>query len=282
MTNSPRLLIALGLVGALALGTFAAATVIRPLAVSVDSSTGQGITVSATETTLIAPDQATVSIGVAISKSTIAEARAIAATTSTAVLAAVRKEGVADEFIKTTDISLYNAGTSGFCLPVVPGSLGAGGAGTDPGVPGTEPDSKANPSKEPAPAVIAPEPCATAFTFTQTWDVAIKDLDNTGAVIDAATKAGATSIGSVRFGLADRAGLEASTRLAALAAARVKAEAMAGAYGATLGTVISIAESDTNDGYPYGGRDTGALAPTPVSVGTLAISSTVTVTFDLD
>ena len=64
------------------------------------------VTVSGTGTVSIAPDVADVVLGISVSKTTAKDARAAAATTMTAVIAAVKKDGVADKDITTVNLSL--------------------------------------------------------------------------------------------------------------------------------------------------------------------------------
>jgi uncharacterized protein len=74
------------------------------------------VTVSGTGTVSVAPDVADVYIGVSVSKPTAKDARNGAATQMAAVIAAVKKLGVADKDIATTNVSLsptydYNSST---------------------------------------------------------------------------------------------------------------------------------------------------------------------------
>ncbi len=64
------------------------------------------VTVSGSGNVSVAPDTADVMIGVSVTKTTVKDARAAAATSMDAVIAAVKQVGVADKDILTTDISL--------------------------------------------------------------------------------------------------------------------------------------------------------------------------------
>ena len=64
------------------------------------------ITVSGMGTVSVAPDVADVVLGITVSKTTAKDARAAAATAMTAVIAAVKKDGVADKDIATVNLSL--------------------------------------------------------------------------------------------------------------------------------------------------------------------------------
>jgi uncharacterized protein len=65
------------------------------------------ITVSASGRVTVVPDVARVNLGVTISRPTVKAARADAAGTMTAIIAAIKALGVADADLQTTNISLY-------------------------------------------------------------------------------------------------------------------------------------------------------------------------------
>jgi uncharacterized protein len=64
------------------------------------------VTVSGSGVVSLAPDVADVILGVAVTRPTVAEAQAAAATSMTAVVASIKKNGVADKDIVTINISL--------------------------------------------------------------------------------------------------------------------------------------------------------------------------------
>jgi uncharacterized protein len=64
------------------------------------------VTVTGTGDVSLAPDVADVILGVAVTKPTVAEAQSAAATSMTAVVASIKKNGVADKDIVTINISL--------------------------------------------------------------------------------------------------------------------------------------------------------------------------------
>jgi uncharacterized protein len=75
--------------------------------------------------------------------------------------------------------------------------------------------------------------------------VVLKDLDRTGALLEAVTGAGVSRVEGPTFGFSDPEKLKVRALTAAVANAREKAEAMALAAGAELGRVRSIVESGT-------------------------------------
>ena len=121
------------------------------------------------------------------------------------------------------------------------------------------------------------------YTISEQLQVTIRDLDKTGDVVDAATAKGATDVNGISFELADPAKAMNDARASAVAAAQVSAQAMATAGHVTLGSVVSI--SDTNPGTPiyYGASRAAALdAATPIKVGTQDVSVLLTVVFEID
>jgi uncharacterized protein YggE len=73
--------------------------------------------------------------------------------------------------------------------------------------------------------------------------VTIRDIESIGAVVDAATAAGATNVNGISFRVEDPSESEMTAREAAVADARAKADALAAAAGVTIVGVISISET---------------------------------------
>jgi len=121
------------------------------------------------------------------------------------------------------------------------------------------------------------------YTISNQLQITIRDLDKTGDVVDAATAKGATDVNGISFELADPAKAMNDARANAVAAAQVSAQAMATAGHVTLGSVVSI--SDTNPATPiyYGTPRAAALdsAATPIKVGTQDMSVQLTVVFEI-
>ena len=81
------------------------------------------------------------------------------------------------------------------------------------------------------------------YQISEQVQVTVRDLDKTGDVIDGATAHGATDVNGISFELADPVKAQNDARAAAVAAARVSAEAMATAGHVSLGTVVSITDA---------------------------------------
>jgi len=117
--------------------------------------------------------------------------------------------------------------------------------------------------------------------------VKIRDLEQAGEIIDAATAAGgdATVVNSLSFSIEDNAELLQMARTAAWNDAEGKASQLAQLAGVELGAAISITETINYEPTPiYYERDMAAAgegASTPIESGTQEVTVIVQVTFSL-
>lgn len=202
------------------------------------------ISVSGTGSVVISPDIADLRLGVTITAKTVKDARAGNARAMTAVIASLKKLGIADKDIQTTILSLQ---------PVY--------------------DYSSNSSA----------PRLTGYILSNAIAVTIRDLDKVGDAIDGALAAGATTMDGVTFRVADQAAAEKQAREAAMAEAKAKAQTLASAAGVTIKGVASISETVAPVPYPvYYGAMAGAATrdvATPVQPGTNEVSVTVAVVY---
>jgi uncharacterized protein YggE len=114
--------------------------------------------------------------------------------------------------------------------------------------------------------------------------VRLHDLSQVGALLGNALAAGANTVGGVTFGVADPTALQQQARERATADARAKAEQLASALNAKLGSLRQVSESSSPIG-PIGApmieRATTASSPVPVSSGTFVVRIEIQVIFDL-
>ena len=103
-------------------------------------------------------------------------------------------------------------------------------------------------------------------------------LSLSGELVDAAVRAGANNVDGPSLDTADKASLYNAALKKAVAAARVKAQAIAAATGLTLGTVLKVHEGGTPTPVVYGEALAARAAP-PIEAGTQKIDASVTVTF---
>jgi len=83
-------------------------------------------------------------------------------------------------------------------------------------------------------------PQIVGYTVSNSFDVKTKKLEKLGALIEAATKAGANALGQIGFGLADPRKYRADAIEAATANALADAAALAKAAGVTLDGILTL------------------------------------------
>lgn len=114
--------------------------------------------------------------------------------------------------------------------------------------------------------------------------VTIRQLARAGSIVDVGVRAGATNVYGPDFGLADPSAIYRDALALAFADARTKAERLAREAGVTLGPVLRIRESGTDD---FGDDESGGgrsnleqgSAQAPISPGRTRVFAGVTVTF---
>ncbi|HJW21680.1 MAG TPA: SIMPL domain-containing protein [Candidatus Limnocylindrales bacterium] len=231
-----------GLIGAVVAGPLLST---RPTLATDPATTAaeHTISVSGTGRIVLTPDTADVRLGVTSTAKTVKVARANAAVAMTAVIASLRKIGVAEADIQTTTLSLqptYNYAS-----------------GTNP-------------------------PQLTGYNLTNAIAVTVRDLDKLGDAIDGALAAGATSLDGVTFRVANQAAAEAQARQAAMAEAAAKAKTLAEAAHVSITGVASISETVAPVPYPIMYSAAAGVSKdvaTPVMTGTTEVTVTVAVAY---
>ena len=121
------------------------------------------------------------------------------------------------------------------------------------------------------------------YTISEQLSITIRNLDNAGDVVDAATANGATDVNGISFELADPAKGMNDARASAVAAAQASAQAMATAGHVSLGSVVAITDATPPTPIFYGVKAAAPdAAATPIQVGTQDVSATVTVVFAIE
>ena len=190
----------------------------------------------------IAPDRATINIGVQSRAATAAAAAGQNSQKQRAVIDAIKAKGVPAEQIATSNFNV---------------------------IPETRYDREGQAA-----------PRTTSYLVVNAITVELKRIDQVGAVIDAALLAGANQINSLSFGLqnADSARRVALTQ--AVAKSRADAEAMARAAGGTLGSLIEMQALDAympGPPIPYAMAKTATAAESvPVEPGQETVRASVT------
>jgi uncharacterized protein YggE len=121
------------------------------------------------------------------------------------------------------------------------------------------------------------------YTARNSVRVTIHDLDQAGAVIEAATRAGANEVSGPLLSSSAREQLEAKALEAAVADARKKAEALAKAAGVGLGRVTAMVEGGSTPGpVVFEAAASRSLKDVPIQPGQEEVQATVTVTFAIE
>jgi uncharacterized protein len=113
-------------------------------------------------------------------------------------------------------------------------------------------------------------------------EVTLNNLDQVGAVTDAAVAAGANGVNDLRYYREDLAAVRAQALAQAVADARIRAEAAAKAAGLKLGAVAELTEGAAGTSAPvpmFQQAEMKGAAQTPTSPGLMTIESNVTVRF---
>jgi uncharacterized protein len=231
-------------VGALAAALASSALAPRSaLAVDPTAPKEHTISVSGTGRVITAPDVADLRLGVMVTRTTVKDARNVAAAQMNKAIAALKKLGIADKDLQTTGLSLQ----PNYSYP-------NGG-----------------------------NPRLTGYTLSNAVSVTVRDLDKLGDAIDDGLAAGATTLDGVSFRVDDPAKAQDQARKEAMAQAKAKAQTLASGAGVSITGVASISETAAPvPPIYYGGAQFGAIAKdaaTPVQVGTNEVIVTVTVEY---
>lgn len=122
------------------------------------------------------------------------------------------------------------------------------------------------------------------YMVSNTLSVTLKNIDNLGKVIDAASTAGSNRVSNISFGVQDEQKYYNLALKNAMSSAKAKAETIMGTFGKKPGLPSRVTES----GY-YGGVQRSNVAfdevmlksnsVTPIEAGEITISATVTVEY---
>ena len=204
------------------------------------------LTVSGTGIAKAAPDEASFSTGVVAHGATAAQALADNSRAMTAVIATLKRAGVPDKAIQTSNISL-NAQYQ-VCKP-----------------------------NTVCPQKIVGYEVANTVTVT----VAI---DKAGAVLDSLVASGSNQIDGISFAIHDPKPLLTQARAAAVQDAIAKAQVYAKAAGLSLGPILTIQESGSAVPQPEFRVMNKVLSTNyamPVAAGEQALSASVSITWEI-
>jgi uncharacterized protein YggE len=214
-----------------------------PLPAAAQAAPPRLITMSGHGEARATPDTAMLSAGVSAQAPTATAALATNTTRMQAVMAALKKLGVPDKDIQTSNFSVSP-----------PYANGNGEA-----------------------------PRVTGYQANNQVEVRLEDVSKLGATLDALVTAGANQMNGVSFSIHDNAALLAQARAAAVAEARLKAETFAKAAGVSVGPILSIDESANEAPRPMYRMESVMVtaARVPVALGEQSISADVTIVWEI-
>lgn len=201
------------------------------------------ITVTGTGLVTLTPDIAYINIGVQSQDASASVALTDNSTKAQAVMDVIKAAGVADKDIQTTNFSIY---------------------------PQQQYDKDGLMT-------------GIIYMVENTVYVTVRDLTKLGSLLDATVRAGANTINSISFDVADKTGALSQARLAAVTDARKQADELTGATGVTIGDVqtISYYDSSAPVTVQYARAAMSAADSVPVQAGSMQITTTVTIVYEI-
>lgn len=193
------------------------------------------------------PDIAYINIGVHTEKPTAADAVAENNTQTQQVVDALKAASVDAKDIQTTNFSIY---------------------------PNTQFDPQTN------------QKLSTTYVVDNTVNVTVHKLDQLGDLLDATVKAGANSVNSIQFDVADKSAALKQARDAAVKDAQTQAKEVSDTAGITLGAVQAISFYDNvpvpeMNAYGKGGGASVAAPSVPIQSGQMTLTVTVNMSYEI-
>lgn len=203
------------------------------------------LNLSAHGETKVQPDMATITLGVSTDGKTAADALSANAQRMTAVLASLKKAGIAERDIQTSNLNLNPQYTY----------------------------------------VQNQPPQLTGYQASNQVSVTVRDLKRLGAAVDATVGAGANQVNGISFGLDDPTAAENAARETAVKALAAKADLYAKATGYRIARLVSLSEGTASYPRPIVPMAEFAAArmkaDTPVAAGELDVRIDVTGLYEL-
>jgi hypothetical protein len=204
---------------------------------------GTMLSVSASGSSEAAPDMATINLGVATEGQTAQAALAENGRRMAALIQALRRAGVAERDIQTTNVSVY-------------------------------PQQQYRDGQP---------PLVTGYQANNSVSAQVRNINNVGRVIDAAVAAGGNTVNGVSFSHQDPEAQLDIARRDAIAEARRRATLYAEALGMSVARIVAVSEGGgfAPPVMPMAMERMAASDATPVAPGQLETNVTVNVTFEL-
>ena len=206
------------------------------------------LSVNGTGQTFLSPDIAYIYIGVHTEEATAAEAVDTNTSETQQVIAALKDAGVDAKDIRTTNFSIW-------------------------------PNQQYSPDGQPT---------GTRYVVDNSVFVTVRELDKLGDLLDSAIGAGANSINSIQFDVADKTEALKKAREEAVKDAKQQAQELADAAGMSLGDVQTISFYDSaptpfmeSFGKGGGGAAVSEAAAVPIQPGQLTLTVTVSMSYEI-
>ncbi len=201
---------------------------------------------SATGETRVAPNMASISLGVMTEGKNAAEALEANATRMTAVMATLKKAGIAEKDIQTSNLSV-------------------------------------NPQYR---YVENQAPVLIGYQVSNQVTVVVRDLKKLGAAVDATVNAGANQVNGISFGLSDPSAAENAARETAVRVLSAKADLYARATGYRVLRLVTLSEGGGYSPQPPMPMAAMAMRSeakdsSPVSGGELSVRIDITAVYEL-
>jgi len=230
------------IVAALALAACGPATI-----VSNPAPAEHTLSVTGNGTVTLTPDIAYINVGVHSDMPTASEAVSANNTQTQQVIDAMKKFGVADKDIRTTNFSIY---------------------------PNVQYDPQTN------------QKIRTTYVVDNSVYVTVHQIDKLGDLLDATVSAGANSVNSIQFDVEDKTAAIKQARDEAVKDARTQAAELAAAAGVSLGSVRSVDFYNSVPGpvvnaYGKGGGGDGLGAAVPIQTGQLTLTVSVSMSYEI-
>jgi hypothetical protein len=205
------------------------------------------LSVTGTGQAFLEPDIAYIYIGVHTEEETAADAVEANNAQTQQVIAALQEAGVDAKDIRTTNFSIW-------------------------------PNQQYSPEGQPT---------GTRYAVDNSVFVTVRKLDGLGDLLDSAIGAGANSINSIQFDVADKDEALKTAREEAVKDAQRQAQELADAAGMSLGDIQSIGFYDSSP-IPYmdsfgkgGGGGATVESSVPIQPGQLTLTATVSISYEI-
>jgi uncharacterized protein YggE len=212
------------------------------------------------------PDTATFTVTVQDTAADVQTAQTKATTDGNAIIAYLKKQGIADTDVQTTDYEI-NPQYS-YQQAACPNVSVTNGAVASP--------IYCPPGKQ----------TLTGYQVSQTLSVKVTDTSKAGTLLSGVGSLGASSVSGLSFTVANQDALQAQARDKAIAQAQGKAQDLAKSLGVQLVGIVSFTENQNGGVVPMYAKANsmavGAAAPAPsIPTGQNTITDDVTLTYEI-